>query len=124
MLEERFSSSESLFFHEYFLSRPLPHPLLISIPEPSPTSRPDPDDAGEYRDPSTGALIVGTADRQGDLVTQGPRKRLAVRILQVLFAIGAGIPAIWAALFVHPKKDPSLKGSTASFVLYVWGAIG
>ncbi|KAL1721071.1 hypothetical protein EV715DRAFT_249407 [Schizophyllum commune] len=100
MLEERFSS------------------------KPSPTSRPDPDDAGEYRDPSTGALVVGTADRQGDLVTQGPRKRLAVRILQVLFAIGAGIPAIWAALFVHPKKDPSLKGSTASYVLYVWGAIG
>ncbi|TRM62571.1 hypothetical protein BD626DRAFT_497819 [Schizophyllum amplum] len=92
--------------------------------DPTSTSRSEPDDSGEYRDSTTGALIPGTVDRQGDLVTNGPKKRLAVRVLQLLLAIGAAIPGIWAAIFLHPKTAPSPKGSVASYVLYVWGAIG
>jgi hypothetical protein len=52
---------------------------------------------GDFVD-EEGKPLVGMVDSKGNLVTQGPKKRTAVRILQILFALGAGIPAIYAAV--------------------------
>jgi hypothetical protein len=52
---------------------------------------------GDFTD-EDGKPLIGTVDAQGYLVTQGPKKRTAARILQTLFALGAGIPAIYAAI--------------------------
>jgi hypothetical protein len=45
-----------------------------------------------------GKPLIGTVDEKGNLVTQGPKKRIALRVFQILFALGAGIPAIYAAV--------------------------
>lgn len=57
-----------------------------------------------------GRPIVGTVDEKGNLVTQGPRKRIAIRALQIILALGAAIPALYAALvslvFASPVSLP------------------
>lgn len=45
-----------------------------------------------------GKPLVGTVDEKGNLVTQGPKKRIAIRAFQILMALAASIPAIYAAL--------------------------
>ena len=44
-----------------------------------------------------GDRVVGSVDEKGQLVTQGPKKRSAMRILQGLFALGSGASAIYGA---------------------------
>jgi hypothetical protein len=51
----------------------------------------------EFAD-SDGKPLIGTVDHKGRLVTQGPKKRVAVRILQIALALGAAIPSIYVAL--------------------------
>jgi hypothetical protein len=45
-----------------------------------------------------GKPIVGSIDDQGRLVTVGPKKRVFIRVLQILLAITAAVPSIYAAL--------------------------
>lgn len=45
-----------------------------------------------------GKPLVGTVNEKGQLVTQGPKKRIAVRVFQMILALGAAIPSIYAAL--------------------------
>lgn len=52
---------------------------------------------GDFVD-ENGKPLIGTVDAKGNLVTQGPKKRVAMRVLQILFALGAGVPAIYAAV--------------------------
>jgi hypothetical protein len=52
---------------------------------------------GEFVDVN-GKPLVGTVDEKGNLVTEGPKKRTTVRALQILMALAASIPAIYAAL--------------------------
>ena len=42
--------------------------------------------------------IVGSVDEQGRLITAGPKKRVAVRVLQALFACGTAVSGIYGAL--------------------------
>lgn len=51
----------------------------------------------EFMD-SEGRPLVGTVDDKGYIITQGPRKRLSVRALQIVLSLGAAIPSIYAAL--------------------------
>lgn len=84
--------------------------------------------------------LVGTADAKGNLITQGPRKRIAFRITQILLALAAAIPAIYAALvsFLRPPRSslnllpsqaikptiaPTPSGTPAAYVLYVISCI-
>jgi len=48
--------------------------------------------------------MVGSADRRGRLITQGPKKRLATRWLQALLTLGAALSLIYIAL-VRIKLD-------------------
>lgn len=45
-----------------------------------------------------GKPLLGTIDEKGHLVTVGPRRRVVLRVLQVMLAAAACIPAIYAAL--------------------------
>jgi hypothetical protein len=54
-----------------------------------------------------GKPIVGTVDAKGYIVTQGPRKRLAARVLQIIFSLAAAIPSIYAAVVRRDYCEPS-----------------
>ncbi|KAG6916648.1 hypothetical protein DXG01_005934 [Tephrocybe rancida] len=66
-----------------------------------------------------GKPLIGTVDTKGYLVTQGPKKRAALRILQILLTLTAGIPSIYAALVIKPGEPPPPAGKPPAFVLYI-----
>jgi hypothetical protein len=45
-----------------------------------------------------GKPLIGTVDDKGRLVNQGPKKRAATRLLQIVLALGAAVPSIYVAL--------------------------
>jgi hypothetical protein len=51
--------------------------------------------------------MIGSADRRGRLITQGPKKRLATRWFQALLTLGAAVSLIYIAL-VRPDLDHKL----------------
>ncbi|KAF7294813.1 hypothetical protein MIND_01019000 [Mycena indigotica] len=79
---------------------------------------------GEFVD-EDGKPLVGTVDSKGRLVTKGPRKRLALRMLQIVLSLTAAIPGIYAALAIKPKAEdkPPPSGSVAAYVLYVFSSL-
>ena len=42
--------------------------------------------------------MVGSVDEQGRLITAGPKKRVAMRVLQGLFACGTAVSGIYGAM--------------------------
>lgn len=46
----------------------------------------------------SGNPIIGSVDENGRLVTQGPKKRIVLRMLQIILTLTAGVPSIYAAL--------------------------
>jgi len=63
--------------------------------------------------------VIGSVDRKGRLVTQGPRKRVAVRVIEGLLARGSGASAIYAALILKPESAPPPSGKLPAYVLYI-----
>lgn len=45
--------------------------------------------------------IVGSVDARGKLITQGPKKRIATRVVEVLMAVGIAGSSFYAALVRH-----------------------
>jgi hypothetical protein len=45
-----------------------------------------------------GKPLIGSVDHKGRLVTEGPKKRIALRMLQIILTLTAGVPSIYAAL--------------------------
>lgn len=45
-----------------------------------------------------GKPLIGTVNAQGQLVTQGPKKRIATRAMQIILAVAAAVPSIYAAV--------------------------
>ncbi|KAJ3839860.1 hypothetical protein F5878DRAFT_100460 [Lentinula raphanica] len=70
-----------------------------------------------------GKPLVGTVDGKGNLVTQGPKKRLTTRVLQVVCAAAAAIPSIYAALLIKPNPSAPPSGTIAAYVLYIFSVI-
>ncbi|KAF9532196.1 hypothetical protein CPB83DRAFT_663689 [Crepidotus variabilis] len=69
-----------------------------------------------------GKPLVGTIDEKGSLVTSGPKRRIAVRVMQFFFTVGACIPAIYAAVAIKPtdpKDPPPPANKPPVFVLYI-----
>jgi len=51
-----------------------------------------------------GEPVVGTVNEKGNLVTSGPKRRILFRVLQIVLAAGACVPAIYAAVvsqYIH-----------------------
>ena len=66
-----------------------------------------------------GKPLAGTVDANGNLVTVGPKKRVAVRALQILLALVAAVPSIYAALSIKSTNGtPPPAGKPAAYVLY------
>ncbi|PPQ91434.1 hypothetical protein CVT25_014322 [Psilocybe cyanescens] len=80
-----------------------------------------------------GNPLVGTIDERGRLVTVGPKRRVALRTLQVLLAVGACVPALYAAVAIKqqpqdpqttlPSVPPPPAGKPPVIVLYVLSVI-
>lgn len=66
--------------------------------------------------PASADTIIGATDPRGRLITQGPKKRIAVRVAQVLLAAASGAPAIWGAIVSH---IPSVNAASHMFVSQV-----
>ncbi|KAJ7087891.1 hypothetical protein C8R44DRAFT_721119 [Mycena epipterygia] len=77
---------------------------------------------GDFLD-ENGKPLVGTVDSKGQLVTKGPRKRMALRVTQILLSLAAAIPSIYAALVIKPKETPPPSGTAAAYVLYVFSVL-
>ncbi|KAJ7097788.1 hypothetical protein B0H15DRAFT_901569 [Mycena belliarum] len=77
---------------------------------------------GDFMD-ENGKPLVGTVDSKGKLVTKGPRKRMALRITQILLSLAAAIPSIYAALTIKPKDKPPPSGSAAAYILYIFSVL-
>ncbi len=55
-------------------------------------------DSGRGLVDGDGKPLVGTVDSKGHLVTSGPKRRILIRVLELILAVGACIPAIYAAV--------------------------
>lgn len=53
---------------------------------------------GKNREEEGPGGMVGSVDEHGRLITAGPKKRVAVRVLQGLFACGTAASGIYGAL--------------------------
>ncbi|EJF66097.1 hypothetical protein DICSQDRAFT_159138 [Dichomitus squalens LYAD-421 SS1] len=62
---------------------------------------------------------VGSVDPQGRLITEGPKKRLAVRCLQVFLALTAAITSIYSGLIIKPNPAAPPAGKLPAYVLYI-----
>ncbi|KZP12549.1 hypothetical protein FIBSPDRAFT_961256 [Athelia psychrophila] len=65
------------------------------------------------------AGIVGSVDEKGQLITQGPRKRIAVRLLRGTLALASGATSIYAALIMKSTPAAPPAGKLPAYVLYV-----
>ncbi|KAI0062319.1 hypothetical protein BV25DRAFT_1825764 [Artomyces pyxidatus] len=74
---------------------------------------------GEYADGDEKPPVVGSVDEKGRLVTQGPRKRTALRVFEGSMALGVAISSIYAALEIKPPKPPPPQGAAQTYVLYI-----
>ncbi|KDR73614.1 hypothetical protein GALMADRAFT_251356 [Galerina marginata CBS 339.88] len=73
-----------------------------------------------------GKPLVGTIDEKGNLVTVGPKRRIFFRTLQIFLAIGACIPAIYAAVAIKTTGSdgpPPPANKPPVFVLYILSII-
>ena len=69
-----------------------------------------------------GKPLIGTVDAKGNLVTQGPKKRFVLRMVQIFLAGTAAVPSIYAAIVIkqsHPGDPPPPANKPAAFVLYI-----
>lgn len=74
---------------------------------------------GGYGDDEAEERVVGSVDEKGNLITQGPKKRIATRWIQILFAFGAGIASIYGAVIIKPKTPAPPQGKAPAYLLYV-----
>lgn len=66
---------------------------------------------------------VGSVDKRGRIITEGPKKRVATRWIQVLFALLAGGSVIYASLFIKPDPPAPPAGKIPLYILYVLSVI-
>jgi hypothetical protein len=73
---------------------------------------------GKFAD-ADGQPIVGSVDARGKLITEGPKKRVATRAVQILLTLAAAIPSIYAALTIKPSQPPPPQSKLPAFALYI-----
>ncbi|KAF7975823.1 hypothetical protein HWV62_8371 [Athelia sp. TMB] len=67
--------------------------------------------------------VVGSVDEKGRLVTDGPRKRTAIRVFQGLLALGAGATSIYGAVEMKSTPAAPPAGKLPAYILYVLSVI-
>ncbi|CAK5264922.1 unnamed protein product [Mycena citricolor] len=86
------------------------------------SSKPTAASNGEFLD-ADGKPLVGTVNAKGQLVTKGPKKRIALRALQIVLAGVAAVPSIYAAALIKPTPAAPPAGTASAYVLYAFSAI-
>lgn len=66
---------------------------------------------------------VGSVNAKGRLITEGPKKRTAVRVFEVLLALLAAGSGIYAAAFIKTSSPPPPAGKPQAYALYVVSVI-
>ncbi|KAI0362417.1 hypothetical protein OH77DRAFT_1500116 [Trametes cingulata] len=74
---------------------------------------------GCMKDEGDAERTVGSVDERGKLITEGPKKRLAVRWVQALLALTAAVSSIYAALIIKPPTPAPPSNKLPAYLLYV-----
>jgi len=61
---------------------------------------------------------VGSVDQRGRLITDGPKKRVANRVIQAVLALGTACSIIYAALWIKTSSPPPPQSKPHTFALY------
>ncbi|EMD38275.1 hypothetical protein CERSUDRAFT_113444 [Gelatoporia subvermispora B] len=77
----------------------------------------------QRQDNDNAETAVGSVDHTGKLITEGPKKRLAVRCVEVLLALTACISSIYAALVIKPPTPAPPANKLPAYLLYVLSAL-
>ncbi|KAG9013009.1 hypothetical protein FRB94_004402 [Tulasnella sp. JGI-2019a] len=75
---------------------------------------------GPYVD---GEGMIGSVDVDGSLVTDGPKARKTVRVMQALLALSAAVSGIYGAIAIHPLKPAPPAATPPAYVLYAFSVI-
>jgi len=78
---------------------------------------------GKGKGAEEGEHIVGSVDDNGKLITEGPKKRTAVRWLQVLLTLLAGGASIYAGVAIKPPSPAPPAGKPPLYILYALSVI-
>jgi len=66
---------------------------------------------------------VGSVDQNGRLITDGPMKRVAIRVVEALLALGIAFSAIYAALWIKTSSPPPPQSQPHTFALYALSVV-
>ncbi|KAH9945878.1 uncharacterized protein BXZ73DRAFT_37303 [Epithele typhae] len=72
-------------------------------------------DAGKTGEPET---LVGSVDLRGRLITEGPRKRLATRWIQVLLSLATAVASLYTGFVIKPPTPAPPASKLPAYVLY------
>ncbi|KAI9509335.1 hypothetical protein F5148DRAFT_1298873 [Russula earlei] len=61
---------------------------------------------------------VGSVDQNGRLITEGPKKRAAVRAIETVLALGIATSVLYAALWIKTPYPPPPQSKPHTFALY------
>jgi hypothetical protein len=61
---------------------------------------------------------IGSVNEKGRLITDGPRKRTAIRAIEVFLALGIAAALIYAALWIKPPSPPPPQSEPHTYALY------
>jgi len=61
---------------------------------------------------------VGSVDEKGSLITDGPKKRVAIRTIEILLALGIAVSLVYAALWTKPHQTPPPQSKPQTLALY------
>jgi len=61
---------------------------------------------------------LGSVDERGRLVTDGPKKRVAVRVIEAGLALGIAVSVFYAALWIKTSQPPPPQSKPHTFALY------
>ncbi|KAG8861990.1 hypothetical protein FRB96_002433 [Tulasnella sp. 330] len=70
-----------------------------------------------------GQGMIGSVDANGSLITDGPRARTTVRVMQSLLALIAAVSGIYGAMAIHPPTPAPPAAKTPAYVLYAFSVI-
>ncbi|OSX65427.1 hypothetical protein POSPLADRAFT_1044802 [Postia placenta MAD-698-R-SB12] len=74
---------------------------------------------GKQKAPEDDEEKVGSVDPKGKLITDGPKKRIAVRCIEVLLAATSSVASIYSALIIKPSSSPPPANKLPAYLLYI-----
>ncbi|KAI5124567.1 hypothetical protein M0805_003087 [Coniferiporia weirii] len=67
--------------------------------------------------------VIGSVNADGNIITPGPKKRIAMRWAQGTFSLGAAMASLYSALLIKPVGTPPPRGTVPAYLLYFLSVI-